>query len=201
MQVKKSEKPTPRGVYRPKFTFFHPNPKGTGTAVSMEVHPAHDNIEGSIFLSAANQLTVGDRTGDAPVYPRFDWENKMTVRLCFEDLCQILLVLRGQCESINEGRGLFHSTSEFNTRIGFRHLIEPVPGYSLELSRMPVKPGACEQRARILFTNAEAFGISEAISGSMATICFGMPMVIRRDEAAMKENYARQNQKSRYVAA
>ena len=56
-----------RVTFRPKLTFFHPNPKGTGCAVSMEVHPAHDDVEGSIFLSAANQLTVGDRSAQVPV--------------------------------------------------------------------------------------------------------------------------------------
>lgn len=175
-----------RVTFRPKLTFFHPNPKGTGCAVSMEVHPAHDDVEGSIFLSAANQLTVGDRSAQVPVFPRFDWENKMTVRLCFSDLCQMMQVFRGETESINDGKGLFHTTAEFSTRIGLRHHIEPLAGYSLELSRMPVRPGGCEQRSRIFFTPAEAGGIADSIAGSMAVISFGIPMVIVRDGAASR---------------
>ncbi len=186
MESDTNENKTARGAFRPKLTFFHPNAKGTGCAVSMEVHPAHDDVDGSIFLSAANQLTVGDRTAEIPVFPRFDWENKMTVRLCFSDLCQIMQVFRGETESINEGKGLFHSTAEFSTRISLRHLVEPVAGYSLELSRTPVRPGGCEQRSRIFFTPAEAGGIADSIAGSMAVISFGIPAVIVRDGAGLR---------------
>lgn len=182
MQTNIHENRQPRNAFRPKLTFYHPNAKGTGCAISMEVHPAHGEVDGSIFLSAANQLTVGDRTGDVPVFPRFDWENKLTVRLCFNDLCQLMQVFRGETESVNDGKGLYHSTSGFTTRISLRHLVEPVAGYSLELSRTPVKSGECEQRSRFFFSAAEAGGVADAISGSMAVISFGIPTVIERGD-------------------
>lgn len=177
-----------KGAYRPKLTFFHANGKGTGCAVTMELHPAHDAVDGSIFVSAANQMTVGDRNGPNPTYPRFDWENKITVRLCFPDLCRILQVLRGECESLEDGKGLIHRRSDCMTRIVFRHLVEPVQGYSFEIYR-----SYCDKRedrqARIFFSMAEAMGLVESIAGSMAVISFGIPKVIERsNQNAIEES-------------
>ena len=69
----------PPGTYRPKLAFFHANAKGTGCAATLELHPAHDDMEGCIMLSVANQLTIGNRMGPNPTFPRFDWENKICV--------------------------------------------------------------------------------------------------------------------------
>ena len=167
------------GSRRPGLTIYHPNGKGSGCAVVFALHPAHDDTAGSIMLTLANQKTVGDvRTSQ---YPTVDWENKMTVRLDFPDLCKILQVLRGECESIDDGRGLYHSIKKCSTRISFRHVTEPCQGYALEVHRTysETKAGV---GARIMFTPAESLGLTEAISASMPLVAFGIPMVIpRRD--------------------
>ena len=31
---------------RPTLTMYHPNGKGTGSAIRLELHPAHDDIAG-----------------------------------------------------------------------------------------------------------------------------------------------------------
>ena len=59
---------------RPTLTMYHPNSNGTGSAIRLELHPAHDDTAGSIMATIATQLTIGDRLGAVPVYPRFDWE-------------------------------------------------------------------------------------------------------------------------------
>lgn len=178
---------TARGTYRPELTFYHPNAKGTGCALAMNLHPAHDDVDGSIMMKVANQSSVGDSRGPRPTYARFDWEKAICVKLDFNDLCQVLMVFRGVCESVGEGRGLYHRSPKAATRIVLRHLVEPVSGYSLELYRTPVG-GTGESRAHILLTAAEAYGLCEAIAGSMPVICFGIPMVIARDTSAYRES-------------
>ena len=98
----------PLGSFRPKLAFYHANARGTGGALQLELHPAHDDTDGSIMATFATQLTIGDRLGAVPVYPRFDWEGAITVKLDFTDISKMLQVFRGECEAPEDGRGHFH---------------------------------------------------------------------------------------------
>lgn len=165
--------------YRPKLRLYHQNARGTGCAVQFELDPAHDDVDGGIWITFANQLTIGDRRGPNPTYPRFDWENRLTVRLEFNDITQMLQVFRGECESVNDGHGLFHVSSAGRTKIALGHLVSPVSGYALEVYRTPAG-GGDEAHAYILLTPAEALGISGAIESSLGLVCFGLPKVLTR---------------------
>ena len=186
----------PIGTYRPKLAFYHPNAKGTGCAATWALHPAHDDTDGSIWLRVANQMTIGNRMGPNPTFPRFDWENPVCVKLDFNDLCAFLQVFRGECESINGEHGLYHRSPAGATRIQLRHLIEPVCGYSLELYKTPIGGGE-EIRAHLLLSPAEALGLCEAIAGSMYVASFGIPMLVPHDTAA----YRAQVKETRHAAA
>lgn len=186
----------PIGTYRPKLTFYHPTAKGTGCAATWALHPAHDDTDGSIWLRVANQMTVGNRMGPNPTYPRFDWENPICVKLDFSDLCAFLQVFRGECESINGDHGLYHRSASGSTSIRLRHMIDPVSGYSLELYRMPAGGGE-EMRARMLLTPTEALGLSEAIAGALYLVGFGIPMLVPHDTSA----YRAQTKEVRNAAA
>lgn len=94
-------------VNLPCLGFYHPNAKGTGCAMVMKLRPADAAHDGFIVASFANQTTVGNPAGDSPTFPKFDWENRVDVVLDFNDLCAILQVLRGETESICDGRGIF----------------------------------------------------------------------------------------------
>lgn len=183
-------------AYRPRFVLYHANPKGTGSAIKLELHPAHDRTDGSIMMTLVNQMTIGNRMGPNPTYPRFDWENPIRVKLDFNDLCQILQVFRGECESIAEGKGLYHTTSTATTKILFRHIIDPVAGYSLEVYRTP-RNGGEDQRSRFLFSPAEACGLTEAIADVMGIVAFGIPVVIPHDTS----DYVAQERAARNAAA
>ena len=137
-------------AYRPKLALYHPNARGTGSAVRLELLPATDDAEGCIMLTIAGQSAVGDRRAPTPTYARFDWENKIVVKLGFTDLCQMLQVFRGECESIGDGQGLFHRAGCGQTRISLRHLVEPIVGYSLDLYR--TLPGGQETSSRFFFS-------------------------------------------------
>lgn len=183
----------PLGKYRPKLTFFHPTSKGTGCALSLELHPAHDRTDGCIMMRVANQMTIGNRMGPSPTFPRFDWENVICVKLDFNDLTKMLQVFRGECESIEEGKGLYHATARATTRIVLRHLVEPTQGYSLELYRTMANGGG-EARAHMLLSSAEALGICESVAGALYLVSFGIPMLVPHDTSAYEaENRGARN--------
>ena len=186
----------PPGTYRPKLAFFHANPRGTGCGVTLELHPAHDDTDGCIMMIAMNQMTVGNRMGPNPTFSRFDWENRICVKLDFNDLCAMLQVLRGECESINGDHGLYHRTARASTKIQLRHQVDPVSGYSLELYTTPVGGGE-ESHAHLLLSSTEALGLCESIAGAMYLISFGIPMLVPHDTTA----YRREAREVRDVAA
>lgn len=168
----------PVGRFRPQLAFYKANAKGTGSACKFELHPAHDDVDGSIFASFANQLTVGDRRGPNPTYATFDWEKRITVKLDFNDLCKILQVLRGECESIEGNEGLIHMNGDFCTRIKFSHHVDPSSGYLMELFRTRRNSNEDGYGTYMFFSNWEALGLCESIAGSMSVVAFGQPMVI-----------------------
>jgi len=174
--------PAPSG-YRPRLSYYHANTKGTGSAINFELHPAHWSsgvyVEGSLFVTFANQKTVGVRNGAETVFPSFDWKNKITFRLIMSDISQMLMVFRGMQESIADGKGLFHHSARYNTMIKFEHRIEPYPGYILEVYRKSLD-GNDQHHAFISFSPAEAVGLSLAIEQSMGVIAFGIPEVRQR---------------------
>lgn len=160
---------------RPAPAFHHANSKGTGSAVRFELHPAHDDTDGSVFLTIAAQKTVGGREGDRYMNATFDWQNRLCVKLDALDLSQFLQVFRGVRESVNDGKGLFHRTTKASTIIRFEHKIEPSPGYLLNLRR---KTGESEPvEYRFLFNTDEAFALCLAIEQAFAYIFLGIPVV------------------------
>lgn len=162
-------------VNSPCLRFYHPNAKGTGCAMVMKLRPADATQDGFIVVSFANQMTVGNPYGDNPTFPRFDWDNRVDVVLDFDDLCAILQVLRGETESIHEGRGIFHKYKECCQRIKLSHVIDPVCGYSFEVFEESKANGDEEKRVHMLLSPAESLGILESIAGSMYLIAFGSP--------------------------
>ena len=158
----------------PCLRFYHPNAKGTGCAMAMKLRPADATQDGFIVVSFADQITVGNPTGDNPTFPKFDWENSVDVVLDFNDLCAILQVLRGETESVCEGRGIFRKYKECWQKIQMRHLIDPVCGYSFDVFETTAN-GSDEKCVHMLLSPAESLGICEAISGSMYLIAFGSP--------------------------
>ncbi|MCR5413576.1 MAG: hypothetical protein K6F50_02460 [Kiritimatiellae bacterium] len=173
--------------FRPKFALYKPNGKGTGCALKLELHPAHGSVEGSIWAMFASQLTIGDRRAPNPTYPRFDWDNVICVKLGFQDLTRILQVFRGECEAIEDGKGLFHRSPRGTTKIGLRHHVEPNPGYSFEVHRS-VGLQAEDSHAHIFIAPNEALGLCSAIENALGVICFGIPVVVERDTSVYRRS-------------
>ncbi len=166
------------GDSRPCYSCFHPNAKGTGAAVQFELHPAHDYVEGSVFVTFAAQKTVGSNENGRRVMPTFDWENRITVRLSLNEVAQLLEVFRGYREKLCEGNGLFHRTPRANTVIMFEHRLEPVPGYVFGVSRKAADGGL--KRISLMLSMTEAIVLTDAFTGSMVYMAFGLPKVLAR---------------------
>lgn len=160
--------------YNPSLAFFHPNPKGTGSAIKLELKPAKGNSEGAIMVTGMNQQTIGDMRGQSPIYPRFNWDDRIIVKLGFTDLSKILQVLRGECESLNDGVGICHTILGCNTRINLIHKMTDESEYVFEMNRTwnQNKEDRCFS---IVFTAHEAVGMEAAISGAMVYVSFGIP--------------------------
>ena len=151
---------------RPAITMCHAKMNGEGTAIRLELHPARLDVEGSILATIAPQKAM------KPV-ASFEWNNSIPVRLDFLDLAKILQVFRGQYESINDGKGLYHRTTNGCTVVRLYHRIEPIGGYVLDVAHKP-NDG---ETVRLVFsmTYDEAFALAEAIDHAMLYVAFGVP--------------------------
>ena len=152
---------------RPAITICHANARGTGTALRLELHPANTDSDGSILATIAPQNAI------KPV-ATFDWNNSISVRLCLMDLAKILQVFRGNYESIDDGKGLYHLTINGCTVVRLYHRIEPIGGYVLDVAHKP-NDG---ETVRLVFsmTYDEAFALAEAIDHAMLYVAFGVPV-------------------------
>ncbi|MGN0847162.1 MAG: hypothetical protein ACI4RA_07240 [Kiritimatiellia bacterium] len=164
--------------YRACDSYVHANMKGTGSACRFELHPAHEDTPGSVFAQLAPQKTIGSSRGGGQGFATFDWEKKIVIKLDRADLAQILQVLRGMRETVNDGKGLFHRSARGNTVIRFSHQIEPRPGYLLAVSRKTVEGDL--RSCSFLFDENEALALMLSLEQSMMYVCFGVPIVMER---------------------
>lgn len=165
-------------AYPPRLVFYHPNGKGTGCAVQFDLRPAAGDREGCLFAAFANQKSVAEGGRNAPAASRqaatFNWAEKITVKLNFSDVCQLLMVLSGKAASACDGKGLFHDTGETLTIIHMARQTEPVPGISFEVSKKRKNAEGTPQRSRILFTESESLGLSRLFSAILLPLAFGI---------------------------
>jgi len=172
-----SETPSPvlpaPGAWPDRATICHPNPRGTGSAIRFELHPARGRVSGYLFVELARQKSVASFSGAAPTFATFDWANKIVVKMGINDLAQMVMVFRGMQESIMDGKGLFHRSAKANAVIKFSHQIEPTPGYLFSAS--------CKQfdgdrkDGFFVFRPEEAVWFSSALEAMMGVLVFGVP--------------------------
>lgn len=174
---KASENGAPARSYRPRLSFYHANGKGSGSAARFEVIPACGDREGWVFLTLAQQKSVatGSVEQGTRQHATFDWPNRVTVKLNFSDLCQMLPVFKGQVATIAEGKGLYHDSGHTTTLINLTRQAEPYSGWALEVSRRGKAESEPAVRTRILFNSAEAFGLGAVLEQVLGLLAFGIP--------------------------
>ena len=160
-------------VWEQKLSFYHPAASGNG--VALQVAPRINRKEGDryncFFLDMAAQKGVAGGEEGKRAHAVFDWENRLTVKMDFGDLCELLLVLEGLQEKIGGAKnGLYHDTGRANTVITFGRIPEK-GGYSFGLSRKDKDSGQLT-RLSIGLSEAEAIGLRCVIQAGLFFITF-----------------------------
>ena len=103
--------------------FYHPNSKGTGSALRLEPKLNRDDGDryNCFFLEMAAQKTPMRREQGRISPATFEWSNKITVKLNFMDIAEMLTVLEGRAEKMGgERSGLYHASGNMNTLISLQ---------------------------------------------------------------------------------
>jgi hypothetical protein len=152
--------PTPTTMHDQSICYYHANAKGMGSALRLE--PKVNRREGDryncFFIEMAAQKTAAVKDGATKKHATFDWENKITVRMDFADLCELLTVLEGRADKVGgERNGLYHASGNGNTLIAFQHNKE-TRTYFLSLSRKN-KGDDSARKIAITLSEVEATGL------------------------------------------
>lgn len=166
-----------------KLSFYHPNAAGNGVALQCEprVNRRESDRYNCFFFEMAAQKTGSEREGDKRVMPTFDWANKLTVKLDFADICELLMVLEGRQEKVGgQKNGIYHDTDKANTIITFGKIAEK-NGFAFGLSRKDKGSGQLT-RLNIGLSEAEALGLKTIIQAGLFFITFHAQVFPRREE-------------------
>lgn len=156
-----------------KLSFYHPVSAGNGVALQIEprVNRREADRYNCFFFEMAAQKAVAEREDGKRAFAAFDWENKMTVKLDFADICELLMVLEGRQERVGgQKSGLYHDTGKANTVISFGRIPEK-SGYSFGLSRKDKETGQVT-RLSIGLSEAEALGLRCVLQAGLFFITF-----------------------------
>ena len=168
--------------FSPALNFYHANSKGTGSVASFNITPATGDRDGAIFMKLAPQRSAasGSRDQGTRQHATFDWGNRIVVKLNFSDVCQMLSVFNGKEASVNEGKGLYHDTSDWTTIINLSSQTEPVRGFFLEVSRRGKSNGDQGAKIKMFLNLHEAYGLGTVMEQSLSLLAFGIPRQNRR---------------------
>lgn len=150
-------------------TIYHPNSKGTGMALALELYLATPEVPGKLKLEFARQVSP-----EGAIFPRFDWENRRTIVLAPEEVEKVLEVFNGYTESIEDGKGIFVRTPTNAAAFRLRHVVEPVPAYALQLVVREAGDAATEDVRNINLTPTEAMMLYHALTAAMGRLVFGL---------------------------
>jgi len=155
-----------------KLVIYHPTSAGNGAAMQLE--PRVNRREGDryncFFLEMAAQKSTASRTGDQKSFATFDWEHKLTVKLDYADLCELLAVLEGHVERAGGARnGIYHENGRGNTMITFQKAEKS--GYALGLSRKDKSTGQIA-RVQIVLSDVECIGLRCILQSGLFLVLF-----------------------------
>jgi hypothetical protein len=163
----------PTKSYAQKLAFYHPNSAGNGVAMQLEprINRKEDDRYNCFFLELAAQKTAATRNGEKKAPATFDWEHKLTVKLDFTDICEILTVLEGRVEKAGGQRnGLYHQNGASCTLITFQKNTEK-GGYLVGLSKKGQQDGQAI-RLHICLSESEAIGLRCIFQTSLFFLTF-----------------------------
>ena len=158
--------------YPSALAFYHPSGSGRGAAMRLE--PRFSNAQGDryncFFMEMATQQTSMHNAQGKRVHATFNWQEKLSVKLGFNDICEMLVVLEGRAEKVGGSRGgLFHQNGDTNTIISCQKGEQG--GYLIGLSRKDMKTGHAS-RIHIVLQEAEAVGLRHVLQTSLFFLSF-----------------------------
>ncbi len=167
-----SNENTPSDHHPQGLRIYHPSASGTGTAMQLE--PRFSNADSDryncFFLEMAPQKTASRQEDGKRVHATFDWKERLTVKLDFTDICELLVVLEGRGEKAGGSRnGLYHQNGASNTIISCQK--SEKAGCLLGLSRQDTATGET-RRLNMLLSEAEATGLRTIFQGSLFFLAF-----------------------------
>jgi len=158
-------------LHAQKLAIYHPNSTSTGAALQLEprLNRKDDDRYNCFFMEMSSQKTSGSRDGGKSIPATFDWEHKLTVKLDFTDICEMLAVLEGRIDKLGGTRsGLFHQNGTSSTVISLQRAEKG--GYHLGLSK---KSGdGVLTRTNITLSEAEAIGLRSIFQAGLFFITF-----------------------------
>lgn len=160
-------------VKEQKVAFYHPTGKGDGTALRLE--PRFNRVESDrhncFYLEMAPQKTLASREADQRNPATFDWEKKLTIKLGFMDICELLTVLEGRQEKVGGARsGLYHESVKAVSVISFTRN-NGREGYLLGVSRKDKADGQLV-RMHIVLGESEATGLRCILQAGLFFLSF-----------------------------
>ncbi len=140
--------------------FYHPNSKGTGSALRLEPRINRDDNDryNCFFIEMAPQKSIASRGADGMTPATFDWTKKITVKLGFLDIAEMLTVMEGKAPRVGgERNGLYHASAGSNTLIAFQRNTDTGTYYlALSIKR---NGDATPHKVGITLSEAEATGL------------------------------------------
>lgn len=156
-----------------RLSYYHPTATGGGSALQLELKLNRRDGErcGCFFLEMAAQKSAGSRQGGSRTPATFDWENKLTVKLEFSDVCELLAVLEGRQERAGGTRnGLYHETDKACTVIALSRNAEK-GGHWVGLSRKDKATGQLT-RMQMGLSEPEAVGLRSVFQAGLFFMTF-----------------------------
>ena len=131
---------------------FRPNSKWTGALLRVALTD-RGNIKFSIYPQMQS---------DGIGIPGFSKEDGVSFIVDWRDLAEMLMVFRGECESLEDGKGILCIHKDGWSKIMLRNVIEPMHHYALDIydSRSDV-----ERHWDFQLSLPEALGLSLIIEG------------------------------------
>ncbi len=172
-QAETNHETEPR-MYNEPLAFYHANGKGTGAAVQIEprLNQKRGDRYNCFFLDMARQKTIANRGQGqgGPAHATFDWDQKITIKLDFADISEILTVLDGATNHVGGDReALYHQSGDSNTMIRFsRHASG---GIALSLSRKRADDSQPNRIGTVL-SQAESIGLRHVLQVGLFFITF-----------------------------
>jgi hypothetical protein len=186
MQASQAAASSNNGTHvRGRVAFYHPNGKGTGSALQVELRLSRNGEDrhNCMFFEMARQKTAAMKTEDGRKPATFDWETKVTVKLEFTDICELLTVLEGKADHAGGAHdGIYHEAGNANAIIAFKRNAEP-PGYLLGISKR-TKAGEQVFRGQLVLSEAEAIGLRCLLQSSLFPMTLGSALAAGGGAAA-----------------